>query len=116
MEKHYYMWEQFDSDIREIVRLVKETGKTFDGVWGPPRGGLIPAVMLSHALDIPLLVKPTPNTLIVDDVADTGRTLDQYKGKNFIVTSFYHRQSIVVPDIWIREKKDEWVVFPWESE
>ena len=120
MEKYYYTWEQFDSDIRQIIRIIRfmqeSKGRKFDGVWGPPRGGLISAVMLSHALDIPLLIKPTSNTLIVDDIADTGKTLDQYKGKNFIVTSFYHKQSIVIPDIWIREKKNEWIVFPWECE
>ncbi|MEK9183905.1 MAG: phosphoribosyltransferase [Patescibacteria group bacterium] len=115
MKKRHYTWEQFDADTKKIVKLIKKTGKKFDGVWGPPRGGLVSAVMLSHALNIPLLSKPTLNTLIVDDIADTGKTLKTYKGKNFIVTSFYHQQSAVVPDIWIREKKEQWIVFPWEK-
>ncbi len=116
MEKYHYTWVQFDIDIRIMVLKIGISGKKFNGIWGPPRGGLIPAVVLSYALDLPILLKPTPDTLIVDDVADTGKTLDQYKEKNFIATLFYHQQSIVVPDIWIREKKEEWIVFPWEWE
>ena len=116
--KQFYTWQQFDDDIKELIRRIQSKALAkdgFDGVWGPPRGGLTPAVVLSHALNIPLLLKPTSKTLIVDDIADTGKTLDQFKDKNFIVTLFYHRQSMVVPNIWLREKTEKWVVFPWET-
>lgn len=111
----YYTWQEFDSDTRRIVSKIKKIRRhNFDGVWAPPRGGLPLAVVLSHALSIPLLLKPTKKTLICDDIADTGRTLDQFNNKNIIVTIFYHNQSIVVPNIWLRQKKDKWIVFPWE--
>ena len=112
-KRQHYSWRQFDSDIKKIAGLIKKSKKKFDGVWGPPRGGLVPAIVLSHALGIPLLLQPTKDTLIVDDVADTGKTLASYQ-RNFIVTIFYHRQSFVVPNIWLCEKKDIWIVFPWE--
>jgi hypoxanthine phosphoribosyltransferase len=115
-KNHHYSWRQFDGDMKKIISLVKKSGKKFDGVWGPSRGGLVPAVMLSHGLGLPLLNKPTRRTLVIDDIADTGRTLVPYKGKNFIVTPFYHKQSIVVPDVWLREKKNQWIIFPWEPQ
>ena len=111
--KQFYRWQEFTSDIKKIARRVKKTGKKFDGVWGPPRGGLVPAVAISHALDLPILLWPTANTLVVDDIADTGATLNSFR-RNFIATIFYHRQSSVVPNIWIKEKTTAWVVFPWE--
>jgi len=55
------------------------------------------------------------DTLIVDDIADTGETLKNYE-KFFIATLYYHKQSIVKPNIWIYEKKDQWIQFPWECE
>ncbi len=111
-----YSWRQFDKDVTKIIRLLEQGHKKFDGVWGPPRGGLPLAVILSHALDIPFLLRPrSKKTLVVDDIADTGKTLDRYAGKNYIVTLFYHPKSTVVPNIWIRKKSKKWIVFPWEK-
>jgi len=111
-----YSWLQFDKDVTEMVRRLRKTRKRFDGVWGPPRGGLPLAVMLSHALEIPFLLKSqSRRTLIVDDIADTGKSLRPFFGKNFIVTVFYHHQSLTVPDIWMREKRKKWIIFPWEK-
>ncbi len=112
-KKQYYTWRQFDADIKKIVRLIKKSKRSFDGVWGPPRGGLVPAVVLSHALDLPILLWPTADTLVVDDIADTGATLNSFR-RNFIATIFYHKQSMVVPNVWIKEKTIAWIVFPWE--
>lgn len=110
----HYSWAQFDADIKKIAKLLK--GKQFVGVWGLARGGLPIAVCLSHALGVPLALTPNnKRILIVDDVADTGRTLQKFSEKNyFIATIFYHRQSKFVPNVWLREKKDKYIVFPWE--
>ena len=54
------------------------------------QGGLIPAVMLSHRLKIPLVKGDIgPDTLIVDDICDSGETLDKFvkKTPNFIFIS-----------------------------
>lgn len=115
--KLYYSWKQFDSDIKRIAKLLRIKKKKFDSIWGPERGGLVPAVCLSHALGLKYVAKPRgKKTLIVDDISDTGRTLKKfYQKKYFIVTLFYHRQSKVKPNIWLREKKNQWIVFPWET-
>ena len=78
------------------------------------------ATMLSYKMNIPLLMSAAPNCLIVDDIADSGRTLmhfthnDTQFHKFYITTMFYHERSCVVPDFWLHSKQDKWVVFPWE--
>ena len=123
-EEENYTWQEFAEDVEKIVRLIKESGRQFKNVYGPPRGGLVPGVCLSHRLGIPLILNAewiTEDTLVVDDIADTGETLYPLKIyyllsslKLTIITLFYHRQSIFMPDIWLREKKDKWIHFPWE--
>ena len=55
--------------------------------------------------------------LIVDDIADTGHTLNLYKKeeRNIICTLHHHEQSIVRPDFYCEEKGDKWIVYPWET-
>ena len=114
-KKHFYTWKNFESDVKKLTSALKH--KKFDGIWGPARGGLPIAVCLSHALDLPFLEKSkSEKTLIVDDIADTGKTLEPFfKKGHTIATIFYHHQSRFEPHIWLREKKDEWIVFPWEK-
>lgn len=116
--KHqYYSWRQFEKDVLIIAGKIIKTGKKFDGIYGPPRGGLPLAVKLSHLLNLPFLKKPMgKKTLIVDDIADKGDTLLPFhKGGYFIATIFYKRHCKFVPNIWIREKKERIVDFPWEK-
>lgn len=120
-----YTWEEFASDVEKIAKTIKSWGKEFKYVYGPPRGGLTLAVCLSHRLDLKLVFYNDPDpkndflakeVLIVDDIADTGKTLKDYKdGGYFIATLFKHRRSVFEPDIWTKEKGDDWVLFPWET-
>jgi hypoxanthine phosphoribosyltransferase len=117
MVKELYSWQEFGEDIDEIVEKLKSRVIKIDGIYGLPRGGLPLAVSLSHALDVPLLLDGqacTTNTLIVDDIADTGKSLSYFE-EHFIVTLFYHQDSTIKPDIWLRKKTDKWIVFPWEN-
>lgn len=116
MKNRYYSWEEFAWDVDKIVELLKEKSKKFDGIYAIPRGGLILGVCLSNRLNLSWFSKEevSDKTLVVDDISDTGRTLERYRGRNFIVTLFYHGQSKVIPDIWLRKKKNKWIVFPWE--
>ena len=46
-------------------------------------------------------------------------TLEYYKNMErdvVIYTMHYHKQSSVIPNYWAFEKKDNWVVFPWEED
>ena len=75
--KQYYTWAEFDKDIGKIIRWAG--GRNFKSVYGIPRGGLVVEVAISHRLGLPLKLKMEEldrDTLIVDDIADSGRTLE----------------------------------------
>jgi len=118
MNKEYMTWEQFDKACYKLAEALKPL--KFKNIYGIPRGGLIVAVRLSHLLNIPLILyikSSGQNTLIVDDIADTGKTLKPFKSEGCylcITTLYYHKQSVVVPDYYVHIKKDRWIVFPWE--
>lgn len=108
-------WNDVDSFIQEVVQQYK--GHTFTGVYGIPRGGLVFAVMLSHAMHIPLLQAPVKGCLIVDDISDTGRTLTAYKGR-YTTATMYQRHTTSTPsDYHMTEVHDDaWIHYPWEAE
>jgi len=100
-------------------KIAKEIPSNITGLYGVPRGGLIPAVYLSHITKLPLVDKPGKNVLIIDDIADTGNTLLDLKLHMSIshfkaMTIYYHKQSIIEPEFWVYEKEDKWIQFPWE--
>tara|TARA_Y100001968_G_scaffold330508_1_gene382584 strand:+ start:5247 stop:5642 length:396 start_codon:yes stop_codon:yes gene_type:complete len=107
-------WEEFNSCIIKITTACK--GKKFTGVYGIPRGGLCLAVALSHSMNIPLLSELRNGCLIVDDVYETGKTLNQVLKMHNATTFVW--VSKVTPTWWKAveiAKPDEWLVFPWEN-
>lgn len=102
-EREILEWQQFGDACRELTQSVVDSGFEPDIVLSITRGGLLPAGVISYALDIknvhiinvefytgvdkrlpePIFLPPLPATsylaeqkiLIVDDVADTGETL-----------------------------------------
>ena len=100
-----------------IEQLSKKIPTNTSGVYGIPRGALCLAVMLSHRADIPLLLSPCPNCVVIDDIADSGNTLLHYKEKGYyIATMHYFEESKVVPDFWYQKKfKNDWIIYPWEE-
>ena len=73
----YFTWSEFDKSVEQIA--TKCRFKEFSGIYGVPRGGLCLSVALSHKLKIELISKPKKNSLIVDDVYETGLTLTSFK-------------------------------------
>jgi hypothetical protein len=87
-----------------MVELIHQTGFDPEIILGLSRGGLVPGVILSHLLEVPLITasysskqgmgeRDYTNTLpiiadmrilIVDEIADSGNTLHE-------VVSFYNR-------------------------
>ena len=70
-------WHDFDRAVETIAASCREAEHS--GIHGIPRGGLVLAVALSHRLELPLLEQPEPACLVVDDVYETGRTLETYR-------------------------------------
>ena len=107
-------WKDFDECIFSISKKCKN--KTFEGVYGFPRGGICLAVALSHSLGLNMLNEPKNNTLIVDDIYDTGFTLESVKHLKGSET--YVWISKKKPTWWNAykyTKEKEWLIFPWEN-
>ena len=107
-------WAEFDDCVYSIYKKCKD--KSFEGVYGFPRGGICLAVALSHSLGLPLLDEPKKYSLIVDDIYDSGNTLEKIK---HIKGSETHVWVSKKKPIWWNSykyiKNNEWIVFPWES-
>ena len=111
---NYFTWNEFDKSVEHIYNKCKFI--EFSGIYGVPRGGLCLAVALSHKLKINLISKPIKNALIVDDVYETGITLNTFK--NIEGAMFFVLFSKIKPIWWNTvhiSKKSEWIVFPWEN-
>ncbi len=110
----YFSWSEFDNSVEQIANNCRY--KEFSGIYGVPRGGLCLAVALSHKLEIELISKPIKNSLIVDDVYETGHTLTTFKDIEGAV--FFVLFSKINPTWWNTvyvTKKNQWIVFPWEN-
>ena len=118
--KIYLSWDEIDTLVNTLFNWVKEEQPQIDSVMGLPRGGLIPAVMLSHKLDIPLVFEPTIKTLIVDDISDSGKTfldmLEEYPFNAFAALHYKPHTSRIIPTCYGNEfHSDAWLVYPWEQ-
>jgi len=110
----YFSWSEFDKSVEHIANKCKF--KEFSGIYGVPRGGLCLAVALSHKLKINLISEPNKNSLIVDDVYETGLTLNTFK--DIEGAMFFVLFSKIKPTWWnsvFISEKSEWIVFPWEN-
>jgi hypoxanthine phosphoribosyltransferase len=140
-------WNEMYAMLLRQAEKIRKSGFKPDIVVGVTRGGWIPARILSDLLEIPDLatvrvefylgVAETLNepaltqgvsaavtgkkVLLVDDVADTGKSLQLAKehilrqgaAEVRIATLYYKPFSAAKPDYYERETR-RWVVFPWE--
>ena len=142
-------YEGFGVAVRELAQQIADSGFRADIVLAVARGGLIPAGALAYALgtkaagtlnvefytDVeqtlpdPVVLEPLLDTdaiagkklLVVDDVADSGRTLDlvmklmmQHGAEARSVVLYTKPRTIIVPDYSWRPT-DKWISFPWSS-
>ena len=110
----YFSWREFDKSVEYISKKCKYL--KFSGIYGVPRGGICLAVALSHKLNVNLISNPEKNALIVDDIYETGLTLNNYREIEGAV--FYVLVSKKKPIWWNSVKlyqEEDWIVFPWEN-
>ena len=110
----YFTWREFDKNVEYIAKKCKFI--KFSGIYGIPRGGLCLAVALSHRLNVKLISEPIENSLIVDDIYETGITLNSLKnieGAMFFVL-FSKKEPTWFNTVNLTQQK-EWIVFPWEN-
>ncbi len=143
-------WERFGVASRQLAQQIADSGFAAEIVIAVARGGLLPAGALAYALgtkaagtlnvefysDIeetlpdPVVLEPMLDTaairgkrlLVVDDVADSGRTLalvmDMMKqhGADARSAVLYTKpRSILTPDYSWRDT-ELWITFPWSAQ
>lgn len=144
-------WEYIDHACDDLVDQMLRDAFVPKRIIGLTRGGLIPAVILSHKMRVPMSaldwqtrdgtirerlkletlledLEDGDKALVVDDIADSGRTLAQLKAavpaelesKMVFAAVVYKDSSIMKPHYFstfhaVREDEDVWFVFPWES-
>ena len=148
-EREVLTWERYGAAATELGERVRASGFAPDIVLGIARGGLVLAASLAYTLecknlftmnvefytgvgttlDAPVMLPPLLDTadlvdmsvLVVDDVADTGKTLE-------LVTDFcrghvaetrsavlYEKPTTVVEADYVWRRTDLWIDFPWSS-
>ncbi len=140
-------WEKIYELLLNLASKIRKANFKPDVIVGISRGGWPPARIMSDLLENPELAnvkaefylgvaktKSEPvitqpvsvsvhgkKILIVDDVADTGKSLrlvrlhlkEQGATDVKIATIYYKPWSVVTPD-WYERKTSHWVIFPWE--
>jgi hypoxanthine phosphoribosyltransferase len=142
-------WEDLGTAVEDLAGQVHADRFSPDAVLALARGGLPPAGALAYALgvknmatlnvefytgvderlDEPLLLPPVPDLallrserlLVVDDVADTGRTLALAREfcaghvAEVRTAVLYEKPQSVVHCDYVWRRTDRWITFPWSA-
>lgn len=123
MIKRFIQWRDIDDAIERLAINITNSQYEISAIGGLPRGGLIPAVILSHKMNIPFVSQANikqinGNILVVDDICDSGKTLKRFKFEDNVYTATIHYKTTAEyePHFWWRiAPLDEWIVYPWEN-
>jgi len=117
MLREVFTWQQFDNAVGIIAEGLKYYEGRFDNIYGVPRGGLVLAVALSHRLGLPVVKDCDSRSVVVDDISDSGKTLQPFQQRgNVLATIHIVPESVVYPEIWVHVRRADWVIYPWEKE
>lgn len=99
--------------IARVNRIDHDDNELLD-VYGVPRGGLVPAAIVAGVLELPLTDCPGRQTLVVDDLVDSGKTAETYH--NHMFDALFRKSWS--PDRWqhCEHLHDNWLIFPWEAQ
>lgn len=148
-DKEVLTWETFGTATDELATRIHASGFSPEVLIAVARGGMIPGGALTYSLGVkltdainvefytdveetlpdPVLLAPMLDTdsirgrriLVVDDVADSGRTLalvlKLLRGFGAEVRSavLYAKPSTVVHPDFVWKQTDRWIVFPWSA-
>lgn len=111
--KVYLSWDDINILVEDLCNTIASSGAHITSITGIKRGGLIPAVMISHKLNIPYVDRINKDTLVVDDICDTGETLKKSIAL-YTATLHYKPTAGFTPDFYAKEVGSDWIVYPWE--
>lgn len=104
VDEMFIDFNTFQDRVIKIAKQIKRNKKIKD-IFGIPRGGLIPAVYLSHLTKKPITANPKAGeTAIIDDVIDSGSMRHSF-------SHFKYFYAVVNKQ---KERMRKWVVFWWE--
>tara|TARA_Y100000385_G_scaffold225060_1_gene235417 strand:+ start:1978 stop:2526 length:549 start_codon:yes stop_codon:yes gene_type:complete len=112
--KIHLSWDDIQRLTDILSKKIMLECPQIESVTGLARGGLIPAVIISHKLNLPYVSNVFTNTLVIDDICDSGKTLEEAPGLYHAVLHYKPHTSSFVPTLWAEEMGDEWIVYPWE--
>jgi hypoxanthine phosphoribosyltransferase len=162
MKKIYYTWQDIEKQTQEILRQLQRDAWMPDYVVGLTRGGLVPANLISQYLEVPMETlkvslrddnnQPESNLwmaddafeqkriLIVDDINDSGATLNWVKEDwmssalpdnpkwteiwgNTVRVAVLVDNEASASELTVsysavdlnKAEEDCWIVFPWEN-
>lgn len=126
-----YSYDMFSVDINSLIHQIMSKGDPVDYIVGIVRGGSIPAVCLSHRLEVPMRnvswstfhpdqmkehawdiaedVYEGKRILLVDDIVDSGRTIMELiedwectREQIKIASLIYNIDQPIKPDFYAR--------------
>ena len=84
-EQTQITYEKLNKDIEKLASIIKKGGVKYTSLYPIPRGGVPIAFGLSAHLRIPLVDNTNdPMTLVVDDLVDSGKTLEAYANSDSV--------------------------------
>lgn len=142
VEKIFVHWEEFHQDVKHLANKIKKENIKYNKIIAVSRGGLVPAGILAYELDISNchsinvstysnytqnkvekleivedLGIVDENTLVVDDLSDTGQTFrllrNRFPQARFVAV-YSKPAGLEAVDVYAREFPDNWIVFPWD--
>jgi hypoxanthine phosphoribosyltransferase len=148
-EREVLTWDGFGAATRAISRAIVADGFAPDVVVAIARGGLLPAGAIAYGLgakncgainvefytgigtvlDAPEVLPPELDmnyldgrrVLLVDDVADSGRTLElavrllREKGADVRSVTIYTKPTTIIEPDYSFKSTDLWIDFPWSA-
>jgi len=119
-------WEEIQSLVSDICGKIKKQDLKVNQIFGVPRGGLLLSVLFSHHLNVPIIHDDTlvdKNTLVVDDVLESGNTVAELLEDTQAVCGILYLSNGASEKIHNYDKliigttkiATEWINFPWEQ-
>lgn len=106
-------YDKLAADTKKLAANLVDIAKDYDSIYGVPRGGVPIAIMLGHEMGLPLVDTVGDKTLVVDDLVDSGKTMEQYKDHTFVALyAKAHSPEALVVEVF---NSDDWLEFPYEA-
>lgn len=149
LDKEILTYERFGIAVRELATMIDDSGFRPDWIVAIARGGLVIGGALAYALghkniatinvefysgvdqrlEVPVMLPPVldladlaaTTLLLVDDVADTGETLQLVQDtcrphvEDLRTAVLYEKSRSMVSADYAWRRTDRWIEFPWSA-